>query len=551
MSVVRWIPVVLSTACATGVVVNGGELKSDSGARPGSVSGVDSDSDPGDADEDSGEDTDSGTPSSPISLAELVTVDRLMTHIDALQSFADAHADNRNTFGAGFNMSVEYAARIFEEAGYTVTLQTFEISGFSEGDPPVLSQTSPNPQTYAGRDLRTLTYSGRGDVTAPLEAVDIELPPGGSSNSSTSGCQASDFDGFTPGSVALIQRGSCTFAEKASYAEAAGAVAVLIFNEGQSGRTEVEGWTLDPDDLLAIPVLGTSFDVGNDLGSALGAGPVEVRVVIDAGVEVATVTNVLAELDIGDPDQLVVVGAHLDSVTAGPGINDNGSGTAFVLTAAEAAAAAGLETGRRIRWALWGAEEIGLVGSDHYVSELSDAGLRQHVANLNFDMIGSPNGGRFIYDGDGSATGYAGPAGSDAIEALFEEWFDQAGLAHAPTAFDGRSDYGPFIWAGIPAGGLFTGAEASMSSAEADLFGGRAGEDFDACYHQSCDTVTNVDPTIFFEMSQAAAYVTQQVAEGAGPAGPPPPNRIPAPKIDPHSLPLGHGHGHGCHPVAR
>ena len=166
-------------------------------------------------------------------------------------------------------------------------------------------------------------------------------------------------------------------------------------------------------------------------------------------------------------------------------------------------------------------------------------------------MIGSPNGGRFIYDGDGSATGYGGPAGSDAIEALFEEWFDANGLTHAPTAFDGRSDYGPFIWNGIPAGGLFSGAEARKSSTEAELFGGTAGADFDACYHQWCDTTDNIDPTLFLELSQAAAYVTQAVAEGGGPAGPPPPNRVPVARLDPHDLPLGHGHGHGCHPVAR
>ncbi|HCH64057.1 MAG: aminopeptidase [Deltaproteobacteria bacterium] len=556
MKMVRWIPAGLAMACSTGVVET--STKSTVTDASGSVTTEDTDPAPDDgpdsADSGGGDSPgDSGSPVSPAVLVEEVTLDRLLTHIEALQSFADAHADNRNTFGSGFNQSVDYAVQVFEEAGYTVARQDFNVTGFTEGDPPSLEQITPNPQSYPAEDLRTLTYSNRGDVTAAVAAVDVELPPGSTSNSSTSACQASDFSDFVPGAVALIQRGSCTFAEKVTFAEAAGASAVILFNEGQSGRTEVESWTLDSSDPPAIPVLGTSFDVGNALGSALETGAVEVRVVVDAGLEVQVVTNVLAELPVGDPSQLLVVGAHLDSVTAGPGINDNGSGTAFVLAAAQAASAIDLATERRIRWALWGAEEIGLVGSEYYVSQLSDADRRLHVANLNFDMIGSPNGGRFIYDGDGSATGTAGPAGSDAIEALFEEWFEQNGLTHAPTAFDGRSDYGPFIWNGIPAGGLFSGAEARKSSTEAELFGGTAGQDFDACYHQWCDTTDNIDPVLFLELAQAAAYVTEKVAEGGGPAGPPPPNRIPMPKLDPHDLPLGHGHGHGhgCHPVAR
>ncbi len=543
MRAVRWIPVLFSTACAAGVV------QSTTVKSPEDTAGPEGAVDTTEDSEDSADSGEGDTAAPVAGLEEALTLDALLGHLDALQSIADTHGANRNTYGEGFRDSVEYAAAVFEDAGYTVTRQTFEMSGYSEGNPPELSQTVPATESFSGRDLRTLTYSAGGDVTAPLTAVDLVLPPGSSANTSTSGCESSDFAGFEPGHIALIQRGSCNFSDKVALAEAAGASAVLVFNEGQAGRTEVESWTLDPARAPSIPVLGTSFDVGNDLATALEAGSVEVRVVVDASIVSETVTNLLAELDVGDPDQLVVVGAHLDSVTAGPGINDNGSGTAFVLAAAQAAAATELSTTRRIRWALWGAEEVGLVGSDYYVSELSSAELGRHVANLNFDMIGSPNGGRFIYDGDGSATGYAGPAGSDGIEALFEEFFDAQGLSHAPTAFDGRSDYGPFIWAGIPAGGLFSGAEVRKSSSEEELFGGVAGVPLDECYHQSCDTRYNLDETLLFEMSRAAAYVTHQVANGGGLAGPPPPHRVPVARVDPHDIPA--GHGHGCHPVSR
>jgi Zn-dependent M28 family amino/carboxypeptidase len=534
----------LCVGCAAGVVET-----SPSKAPPGE----DGTSDPSLPGADSGQPvqgdtgaTDSAEPV--VALEDMLDRARILEHLDALQAIADLHGDTRQTFGTGFSDSVTYAASVFAEAGYTVTLQDFTMRGFSEDSPPVVEQVSPSPVVYASADLRTLTYSAGGEVQAPLASVDLTLPPS-SSPSSTSGCTADDFVGFPVGSVALIQRGSCTFAEKVAQAEAAGAVGVLLFNEGQSGRTDVESWTLDGSVPVGIPVIGTSFSVGNDLAAALSVGAVEVHLVVDGGVVEQTITNVLAEREVGDPDQLVVVGAHLDSVSAGPGINDNGSGTAFVLAAAEAAAAGELVVDRRIRWALWGAEEIGLVGSDYYVSQLSSEELDRHHANLNFDMIGSPNGGRFIYDGDGSATGYAGPAGSDVIEGYFEAWFDSEGLAHAPTAFDGRSDYGPFIWAGIPAGGLFTGAEASMSATEAELFGGRAGEALDACYHQACDSRSNIDEDLLWEMSLAAAHVTGRVAADDGTMGMPGPERVPVARIPAHQLPVGHGHGHGCHPV--
>ena len=102
-------------------------------------------------------------------------------------------------------------------------------------------------------------------------------------------------------------------------------------------------------------------------------------------------------------------------------------------------------------------------------------------------MVGSPNYVRFVYDGDGSGEGPAGPPGSAQIEQLFTSYFASQSLASEPTAFDGRSDYGPFIAVGIPAGGLFTGAEGVKTAAQAAVYGGTAGVAYDPCYHQACD----------------------------------------------------------------
>ena len=205
------------------------------------------------------------------------------------------------------------------------------------------------------------------------------------------------------------------------------------------------------------------------------------------------------------------MGAHLDSVVAGPGINDNGSGTATDLEIAEQLAALKVTPQQKIRFAFWGAEEGGLLGSEHYVGALSDTALSRIYANLNFDMLGSPNFARFVYDGDGSAS-EPGPPGSAQIERLFTRYLTGQGLQSEPTAFDGRSDYGPFIAVGIPAGGLFSGAEGVKTEAQATRYGGTAGEPFDACYHQACDTTGNLSTTALAQLGDAAAHAVLTLA---------------------------------------
>jgi Zn-dependent M28 family amino/carboxypeptidase len=187
-----------------------------------------------------------------------------------------------------------------------------------------------------------------------------------------------------------------------------------------------------------------------------------------------------------------VVGAHLDSVLEGPGINDNGSGSSVILEIALQMSELGIEPTNQVRFAFWGAEESGLIGSTHYVNSLSKRQQKDIALYLNFDMVASPNYVRFVYDGDGSGFGIKGPTGSGRIEDIFTEFFQSERLASEPTAFDGRSDYQAFINAGIPAGGLFTGAEGVKSATQAATYGGVAGAAYDPCYHQACDSLTPV-----------------------------------------------------------
>jgi Zn-dependent M28 family amino/carboxypeptidase len=435
-------------------------------------------------------------PTDTTELREAVTADAIMDHLAELQKIADNNGDTRASGTAGYDASVDYIEDLLVAAGYEVTRQDFLFNRFSELSEPVFEQVSPNDVTYVpNEDFLTMDYSGSGDVTEALQAVDLVLPPGPTASTSNSGCEPEDFADFVEGNIALIQRGTCDFSVKAANAFDAGAVGVIIFNEGQEGRTETLAGTLGDAFSDPIPVIGTSFEIGNELAALLEQGEVIIHLATDTLIELDVPTqNLIAETPTGRDDRVVMAGAHLDSVPDGPGIQDNGSGSATLLELALQIAELGIEPRNTIRFAWWGAEEAGLIGSQFYVDSLTKSEAKDIELYLNFDMIGSPNYARFVYDGDGSAFGIRGPAGSHAIEEVFEEFFASQGLASEPTAFDGRSDYDAFISAGIPAGGLFTGAEDNKTEDQVALYGGLATFDgevvaYDPCYHQACDSL--------------------------------------------------------------
>ncbi|MFW6693616.1 M28 family metallopeptidase [Streptomyces sp. MAR4 CNX-425] len=212
--------------------------------------------------------------------------------------------------------------------------------------------------------------------------------------------------------------------------------------------------------------------------------------------------NLIADWPGGDPNQVLMAGAHLDSVSAGPGINDNGTGSAAVLETALAVARSGFQPREHLRFSWWGAEELGLIGSRYYVSSLSSADRAALTGYLNFDMIGSPNPGYFVYDDDPQ------------IEKVFQDFYTGLGIpTEIETEGDGRSDHAAFKNAGVPVGGLFTGASRTKSAAQATKWGGTAGLPFDRCYHSSCDTTSNVNGTALDRNSDALAHAVWTLAE--------------------------------------
>lgn len=353
-------------------------------------------------------------------LLTCVTLNGAREHQAALQAAADANNGIRTSGTPGYDASAAYAASVFAEAGLDVTVQEFQFQTFITLSPTELEQVAPPPAGPVVNNV--MSYSGSGDVTAPVSTVNA-----------ITGCNAADFAGFPAGDIALISRGACTFALKATNAFNAGASAVIIYNNspGTLNGTLSSTFTLD------IGVTAVTMDVGQALAATAG---LEMRLKTDTFRGTATTSNVIAETTWGDPNNVVMVGAHLDSVNAGPGIQDNGSGSAAIMEVAQNMAKS--NGVNKVRFALWGAEESGLVGSTYYVTNLSQQEQDKVALYLNFDMIGSPNHVFFIYDGDDSdAVGAgAGPAGSAQIEQLFEGYYSNVGESFKGTDFSGRSD---------------------------------------------------------------------------------------------------------------
>jgi Zn-dependent M28 family amino/carboxypeptidase len=480
-------------------------------------------------------------------LTDCVTLDGVVEHLQELQDIAAANDDTRASGTPGYTASADYVQKRVEAAGWTVTRQEFEFP-FFELRSSSFSRVAPTATTYqVDTDYAPMTYTASGTVDdGAVTPVDID--------STTSGCEATDFTGFAAGTVALVQRGTCPFGAKAANAEAAGASAVIVFNnvEGPlNGTLGAPGVT--------IPVIG----VPTTLGRELAASGTTVDLAVDSTSETRTTENVIAELPGATSDNVVMAGAHLDSVLAGPGINDNGSGSAALVEVAENLAKVQLPNTVRFAW--WGAEELGLLGSEHYVTTSTPEQREDIGLYLNFDMVGSPNFARFIYDGDQSTfpapEGVPVPVGSDQIEYVFEDFYEEQELFYEGTEFSGRSDYQAFIGAGIPSGGLFTGAEVEKQPYQVEAYGGEAGVAYDPNYHQAGDDITNIDEQALDQNSDAIAYAVLTLAYDTGRvngvAGEPVPGgtfqgdpeareyRLAPPEEAPAPGGGGHDHGHG------
>jgi Zn-dependent M28 family amino/carboxypeptidase len=449
----------------------------------------------------------SGEPAADLTISQelraAVEPEGIRQHLDELLEIAEANDGIRAAGTTGYTASVSYVADELRAAGYEVTVDEFTFPFFIETAP---AQLSANDQTFIGPDhLHALIFSASGDITAPVVAVAVsdDGQPIGSG-----GCDRDDWVDFPAGAVAVVGAGPCGRRQMLDHAQTADAAALIVsspaYEPGSLRRP-----TLRTPDGIDIPAVYASGPAGAALRQAAAAGT-SVHLSVRTLIEDRVTANVIAErLGTGPgnvADEVIMVGGHLDSVLDGPGINDNGSGTMTILEMAQQLAE--LEpTPRTVRFAFWSAEELGLYGSRDWVGRQSDDQLHAIIAYLNFDMLASPNYGRFVY-------APVGIADSEEIAAAFEAYFDAVGLTYETLDLGGGSDHASFDDALVPNGGLFSGASELKSDAQAERFGGSADQPMDRCYHLACDTMDEINETALDELSDAAAHVLMLLLTG-------------------------------------
>ncbi|KAJ3204513.1 hypothetical protein HDU67_009458 [Dinochytrium kinnereticum] len=442
-------------------------------------------------------------------LSELITESSLEGHLKAFEAIAKANSGSRSIL-LGYNDSASYVVKqLKEKTNYLVTIQPFVYAHFENTAPPKLSVAGVDRTLVPGKDFDSFPNSGSGSLkNARIQAIN-------------SGCSLEDFSNFQAGSVALIGSGTgCLYRNKIANAIKSKAGAVLFYTTAPYGGPPPGRCNPGAEN---TPVIGISHSVALEILGVVASsvGGVPVRVDLESSVHFRNVTtvNVIADTPAGDDSKIIVAGSHLDSVPVGPGINDDGSGSAATLEVALQLYKTGLsrKVKNKVRFAWWSAEELGLLGSIHYVDDLAKNNpkeLKKIILNLNNDMIGSPNGARFIYNGrEAVDPALRGPSG--VIQSVFEEFFDLDKKPHEPTPFDGRSDYGEFLKYGIPAGGLFTGAEVIKTEEQYKKYGGTPGIPYDPCYHQSCDTLQNMKGLgmqLLGDMASAMGHIVQKFA---------------------------------------
>lgn len=427
-----------------------------------------------------------------------VTSDAMMAHLQKLQDIADANGDTRAVGTPGYDASVDYVVNTLRDHGFDVKTQEFTARVFKAEKGSV----SIDAVTLEARALMYSLGTGPDGVSGPLVAAPADDSPG---------CSTSDYDGLpVQGAVVLVDRGTCPFKDKEAVVVERGAAALIVADNVNEDRM---GGSLGEKTEVKIPVVSVTKSDGALLRAKHGSATVK----LDAHTDNIPSRNVIAQTKTGSTENVVMIGAHLDSVPEGPGINDNGSGVAALLETAVQLGSSP-QVANAVRFGFWGAEEEGLIGSMKYIESLDVNALTDIALYMNFDMLGSPNPGYFTYDGNLSLeVDKRGqpvvPEGSAGIERTLVAYLKSAGKTAQDTAFDGRSDYDGFTLAGVPSGGLFSGAEAKKSAEEAKLWGGTADEPFDPNYHKKSDTIEHVDRAELGINGAGVAYATGLYAQ--------------------------------------
>jgi Zn-dependent M28 family amino/carboxypeptidase len=444
-------------------------------------------------------------------LAGKVAADAVFAHLRALQDIANANKGNRADGTPGYDASVEYVAKALRSRGFDVaTLQFDRLYAVSPGKP-------------------SLTIAGS-SYSVDQASLLVRTPPGGLTGqpvrpTQQSGCATSDYPAAVPaGAIAVVDDAHCSVVDKQNSAKLKGAAALIVVSAPNGQGAPPTLFNPGYFKQLNMPVAV----VGSNGGSALAHATAPVRLVLDAENVKVTSRNVLAQTKTGSTKDVIMVGAHLDGPRAGPGINDNGSGVAAVLeTALQLGPLAPVNNA--VRFVFWGADEDGLNGVLDYVFGLDDEQLNDIAMYLNFNLLGSLNAGFFTDDGDQSGPPGQGiaasdvPEGSAGIERTLSGYLNLAGKRPADMPLGVRTDYHPFMIAGVPIGGMSTGASQLKTTVQARLWGGQVGVGFDPNFQSPRDTIDNVNREALAVMGSGVAFAVGHYAESvAGVNGVPP-----------------------------
>jgi Zn-dependent M28 family amino/carboxypeptidase len=434
-------------------------------------------------------------------LARKVSADGMFAHLRKFQEIADANKGTRADGTAGYDASVDYVVKTLKDKGFDVQTPEFERLARMQGGKPTLS--------ILGRDFQVVQAS-----------LLVTTPPGGLSAvtlrpQKAPGCAPADYGTVAvKGAIAVVDDTGCSVVDKQATAVAQGAAGLLVVSTTATGGSPAGLFTPGYYQRLTIPV-GV---ISSDADAALRRTNAPVRLVLDSKPLMVKSRNVVAQTKTGNTQNVVVVGAHLDSGPRSPGINDNGSGVAAVLQTATALGSQPRIT-NAVRFAFWGAQENGVDGSTKYVRGLNADQLNDIALYLNVDIVGSPNAGYFTYDGDQSATPNPEipsrdvPAGSAGIERTLAGYLNLAGVRPADLPLAKTTDDNPFLSAGVPIGGITTGSSQRKTEVQARLWGGQAGVAFDPEYQTPGDIIDKVDRHALAVMGMAVGFAVGTYAQ--------------------------------------
>lgn len=431
----------------------------------------------------------------PHELAGRITVDAMYTHLHKFAEIAEANGGNRAQDTPGYDASLDYVSNLLRSKGFDVQTPEFERLGPMQGGNPVLVVEGTQ---YPVVQASLLTTTPPGGLSAPT------LHP-----TKLAGCTAADYGTKKmTGAIAVVDDTGCSVVVKQNTAVAQGAVGLLVVSTVKPSPAGL--FTQDYYRQLTVPV----GIIDKTVDAAVLRTSAAVKLTLDGKSELIKSRNLVAQTKTGSTSDVVMAGAHLDSIRGGPGINDNATGVAALLETALQLGSSP-QVHNAVRFAFWGGQETGADGSTQYVRGLDQGQLTDVALYLNFDTLGSTNAGYFTYDGDQSAATTVVkpvPEGSAGIERTLAGYLNLAGVRPADMPLSDTTDYSPFLAAGVPIGGTTTGSSQRKTEVQARLWGGKAGQPFDPNYHTRRDTIDNVDAHALSIMGPAVAFAVGSYA---------------------------------------